>query len=343
MATRLDGHPPLFNVLEALIPAEGFGSLVLPSFESYRYDLVAIVRDFAWRFFGCEPTPYNGWFRFRNPDWTVQDIFPARVSVMLAVILLAALLFRWAKEVGGWSAGSSRLFSLASIPSSRSRAAGDDRCGVSSWDRGHSMPHGVAAGPGELALDGGNGASCGLDSGGESVRGNLGRGGSVGFCHPHPAPAGGIPAVVPLAMRACLLAGGERAVSPYSGQPTVRGRRSGRRPFSRGGLGGKTATWGGSSLFFFPRLEAREGIPGSSLFGTLGLITLNKRGHPMGGDFPPLWVFHGGRKTRWPESLFGGALGGGTGQAFWGNMWPHPPNFGRSGSETLGENFPRAL
>ncbi len=97
------GHPPLFNVLEAIVPAEGSASLALPSFESYGYDLVAIVRDFAWRFFGYEMTPYNGWFRFRDPGWTVQDIFPARVPVMLAVILLGALLFRWAGQIGGWA------------------------------------------------------------------------------------------------------------------------------------------------------------------------------------------------------------------------------------------------
>ena len=110
------GHPPLFNVLEALVPAEGSASLALPSFESHGYNLVTIVRDFAWRFFGYEPTPYNGWFRFRNPGWTVQDIFPARVPVMLAAILLAALLFRWAKEVDGWDAAFFTLALLAFDP-----------------------------------------------------------------------------------------------------------------------------------------------------------------------------------------------------------------------------------
>ncbi len=110
------GHPPLFNVLEALVPAEGTISLTLPSFEAHEYNLVTIVRDFAWRFFGYEPTPYNGWFRFRDPGWAVQDIFPARVPVMLAVILLAALLFRWAKEVRGWSAAFLTLSLLAFDP-----------------------------------------------------------------------------------------------------------------------------------------------------------------------------------------------------------------------------------
>ncbi len=112
------GHPPLLNVLEAVVPYLASPPDALPTFKALNRDPMAITRSFAWRVFGytSTPSPLVCWYRPPAFDRRSQEIFSARLPIAMLTVLLAAVLFRWSCDLDGPASASFALAVLTFDP-----------------------------------------------------------------------------------------------------------------------------------------------------------------------------------------------------------------------------------
>jgi len=122
----LRGQPPFLNLLQASLPYLANPGIPVNELAGWNVYLRAFVEDFAFQMFRVERAQM-GWFRFTPPlnEYPVtypphgiaQDIIVARMPIIFLTVILAALIFRWSKELWSSKAALFALFLLTFDPS----------------------------------------------------------------------------------------------------------------------------------------------------------------------------------------------------------------------------------
>jgi hypothetical protein len=115
------GQPPLLNAAEALLPYLANPDLPLEEMNQWGRFYGPFVSDLVFQLFGVEQAQM-GWFRFDPPltrpqlTYSPQPILTTRIPIIFLTVLLGAIVFRWAKDLWGPTAGLAALFALCFDP-----------------------------------------------------------------------------------------------------------------------------------------------------------------------------------------------------------------------------------